>query len=164
MNPVRIPVVSTLLCLTFLLPACSDVAKREDAARARYHAYAGAPVDSFTWLGRYDGWTSLGNNELVIWTTPFDAYLIRVMPPCIDLPFTNAIGVTSTARTVSARFDFVLVHGQGARSPAANFRCPIAEIRPVDYKRMRREQREQGPLPGAQPAPPPGQSQSSSGT
>jgi hypothetical protein len=163
MIPVRLTVASALLGLTLVLPACSDFTQRQDALNARFHAYAGAPVDQFTWLGRYDGWESIGHDELVLWTTPFDAYLIRVVPPCIDLPFANVIGLTSTTRTVSQRFDFVLVHHAGeGRGHFSEFRCPIAEIRPVDYKRMRHDLREHGPLPGAQPAA--GQAQSSTGT
>jgi hypothetical protein len=155
MTSVRLAgVMSAWLAATALLCSCSDLAQREDAERARYHSYAGAPVDHFTWLGRYEGWQSLGKDELVLWTTPWDAYLIRVTPPCIDLPFVNGIGVTSTARTVSAHFDFVLVRSQGGeRGAAVPWRCPIAEIRPVDYRRMRKEMREHAPLPGAPAAP-----------
>jgi hypothetical protein len=162
MTSVRLSaVLSASLAATALLCACSDFAQRQDAERARYHSYAGAPVDSFTWLGHYEGWQSLGKDELVLWTTPWDAYLVRVAPPCTELPYANGIGVTSTARTVSSRFDFVLVHNQGERAPAVPWRCPIAEIRPVDYRRMRQDMREHAPLPGAPAAPAQGQGSSS---
>jgi len=140
------------------LPACTHVAERQDLERQRYHSYAGPPVEQFTWLGRYYSWSPLGNDELVVFTTPFDAYLLRVLPPCVDLPFANVIGLTDTARTVSSRFDFVLVHSPGmGRGFAGLFRCPIAEIRPIDYQRLRRDIREHGPLKGApaENAPPP---------
>jgi len=80
-------------------------------------------------------WSPVGTNELVIWTTPFQAYLIKVAPPCDNLQFVNRIGLTSTANTVNARFDFVKV-GHG-------WRCPIQEIRPVDYRRMRQDMRKE---------------------
>jgi hypothetical protein len=139
-----ISLTAALLAATSLRAACSSVpyAQREAAERARYEAYASKPVERFTWLGRYDSWHSLGQYELVIWPTPFDAYLIKVMPPCEDLPFANTIGLTSTASTVSARFDFVIVHRAGAGGGAlSNWRCPIQEIRPVDYRRMRQDMR-----------------------
>ncbi|MBV9344494.1 MAG: hypothetical protein JOZ03_05830, partial [Gammaproteobacteria bacterium] len=59
-------------------------------------------------------------------------YLIRVNGPCPDLPFATRVGLTSTGSTVYARFDFV---------KAGHWRCQIAEIRPVDYRRMRAETR-----------------------
>lgn len=161
MNLVRLRVVRVVLAIVLLplLPACAagSFAQRQDAQRDQYHAYAGPPVEQFTWLGRYYSWSPLGHDELVVFTTPFDAYLLRVLPPCTDLPFANVIGLTDTARTVSRRFDFVLVHTPGLRGPASLFRCPIDEIRKVDYQRMRQDIREHGPLKGApaQSAPPP---------
>jgi hypothetical protein len=126
-----------LLSATALLTACSGIPlkQRQDAQRARYEAYAGPPVEQFTWLGRYDSWQPIGTNEVVVWTTPFQAYLIKVAPPCDNLQFVNRIGLTSTANTVSARFDFVKVGRQ--------WRCPIQEIRPVDYQRMRQDMRKE---------------------
>ena len=126
-----------LLSATALLTACSGIPlkQRQDEQRARYEAYAGPPIEKFTWLGRYDSWQSIGTNQLVVWTTPFQAYLIKVAPPCENLQFANRIGLTSTANTVSARFDFVKVGHQ--------WRCPIQEIRPVDYQRMRQDMRKQ---------------------
>jgi hypothetical protein len=154
MNAVRLPVLAcAALMSAWLSSACTDFARRQDAERARYESYAGPPVEQITWLGRYDGWTSLGKDELVLWTTPFDAYLIKVVPPCTDLPWAERIGITSTASTVSSRFDFVEVHRAGERGPGSRWRCPIAEIRPVDYRRMRHDLREQvKPAHGGEPA------------
>jgi hypothetical protein len=130
-----------------LLTACSGIPlkERQDAQRSRYEAYAGAPVDQFTWLGRYDSWQPIGTNELVVWTTPSQAYLIKVAPPCDNLNFVNRIGLTSTGSTVSARFDFVKV---GHR-----WRCPIQEIRPIDYQRMRTDLRQEKENATGSPAP-----------
>jgi hypothetical protein len=136
MSTLKIP-GAWLLSATALLTACSGIPlkQRQDEQRARYEAYAGPPIEKFTWLGRYDSWQSIGTNQLVVWTTPFQAYLIKVAPPCENLQFANRIGLTSTASTVSARFDFVKVGHQ--------WRCPIQEIRPVDYQRMRQDMRKQ---------------------
>ncbi len=125
-----------LLPTVALLTACSGIPlkQRQEAERSRYESYAGPPVESFTYLGRYDSWQSIGTNQVVVWTTPFQAYLIKVAPPCNNLEFAQRIGLTSTANTVSSRFDFVKV---------GHWRCPIQEIRPVDYQRMRQDMRKE---------------------
>jgi hypothetical protein len=136
-----------LLSATALLTACSGIPlkQRQDEQRARYEAYAGPPIEQFTYLGRYDSWQPIGTNALVVWTTINQAYLITVAPPCENLEFTNRIGLTQTANTVSARFDFVKVGHQ--------WRCPIQQIRPVDYLRMRQDMRkEREAAKAAQPA------------
>lgn len=134
-----------LLPAVALLTACSGIPlrSRQDAERARYEAYAGPPIPQFTWLGSYDSWASIGTNELVVWTSPFQAYLIKVAPPCENLEFANRIGLTSTANTVYARFDFVKV---------SHWRCPIQEIRPVDYQRMRQDMRKEAATGSPAPA------------
>jgi hypothetical protein len=117
-----------------VLAACTDIplSKREQAETARYLQYAGPPIDEFTYLGRYDSWTALNKDQIVVWTTINDAYLITVAQPCTDLPFVQHIGLTSTQHTVNRRFDFVKVHGQN---------CFIKEIRPVNYLKMKQDAR-----------------------
>jgi hypothetical protein len=74
-----------------------------------------------------------------VFTVPDEAYLLKVWPPC-DLRFVvNAIGITSTARTVYARVDSITVNSAG--TGPGRWRCPIEEIRKLDYRRMRAEQR-----------------------
>ena len=129
-------IVSMLATVT----ACSGIPleRRQDERRTRYETYAGAPVQQFTWFGHYDSWEPIGTNELVVRTTSSQAYLIRVAPPCENLEFTNRIEITSTANTVSAHFDFVKVgDSSGPR------RCPIQEIRPLDYLKMRQDMRKE---------------------
>jgi hypothetical protein len=123
------------------LTACSGIPleRRQDERRTRYESYAGAPIQQFTWLGHYDSWEPIGTNELVVRTTPNQAYLIRVAPPCENLEFTNRIEITSTANTVSAHFDFVKV----GVSSGGHWRCPIQEIRPLDYLKMRQDLRKE---------------------
>jgi hypothetical protein len=118
-----------------MLAACqSGIPRHESQAqmRERYAAYAGQPLDRMTWLGHFYSWESLGDNRLVVYTTPSDAYLLSVTPPCTDLNFVQSIGLTSTAGTVYPRLDSVKVRG---------WRCPIAEIRRIDYARMRADLR-----------------------
>lgn len=125
-----------LLATAAVLTACSGIPlkEREQAERDRYEAYAGQPVDHFTWFGHYDGWDPIGPHELVVWTDINRAYLVKVASPCEDLRFANRMGLTSTASTVYAKFDYVTVRG---------WRCPIQEIRPIDYKRLREDLRKE---------------------
>jgi hypothetical protein len=124
-----------------LLAACAtNIAPQREPtgvlpARARYLAYAGAPVDHFTWLGRYDGWEALSDDELVLFLSPTKAYYIRVWAPCGTrggLRWVWHIGLTSTGGAVYTRFDSVL---------ADRWRCPISELRPVDWGRMKADSR-----------------------
>jgi hypothetical protein len=125
-----------VLCvaMTLLGVACSGIPQRinDQQLREQYLQYAGAPIDHFTYLSRYDSWRALSRTQLVVWTTMNDAYLLTVREPCINLQFTQRIGLSSTAGTVSNGLDFVLVDHD---------RCQITEIRPVEYKQMRADLR-----------------------
>ena len=128
-----------------LLVGCaSSTHQSDEERRAQYAAYAGPPIERFTWLGHFDGWEALGATDLIVFTTPSDAYLLKVWPPC-DLRFAfngrgaENIGVTSTGGTVSARLDSII-----ERSPSVGRAvCPISEIRRVDYRRMLADERRQ---------------------
>jgi hypothetical protein len=119
-----------------LLAACSSIplSQRDAAERARFEAYAGKPVDHFTWLTHYEGWEPISRNQLVVWTDINQAYLITVFQPCTDLMFARRIGLTSTADTVYAHFDHVRAEG---------WTCIIDTIQPVDYLRMEHDMRAQ---------------------
>jgi Family of unknown function (DUF6491) len=150
-----------------LLAACASSAPQQGSGPAptaqqqvlaRYRAYAGPPIDRFTWLGHFYSWQQLGRDELVVFTTPSDAYLVKVWSSC-DLRFVfNTIGVTSTGGTVSAHLDSVTIDS----GPTGRMVCPIDEIRRVDYRRMSadlRAKRQQSaaappnPAPALNPAP-----------
>ena len=119
-----------------LLASCSGIPlkQREAAERNRFEAYAGKPVDHFTWFTRYEGWEPISRNQLVVWTDINRAYLVTVFPPCTDLMFARRIGLTSTADTVYAHFDAIRAEG---------WRCIIDTIQPVDYRRMQQDMRKQ---------------------
>jgi|SRR5829696_10165827 len=120
-----------ILAAVAALTACAAMKNRETDVQtlARYMDYAGEPVDSFSYLGRFDGWRSLGRDRVVVWTGVNDAYLLTVQQPCQDLQFAQRIGVTSTGSTVSRGFDSVKVGN--------NQTCRITEIRPVNYKDLK---------------------------
>jgi hypothetical protein len=126
---------SLLLPALAVIAACSDAPplKRQQAELARYQAYAEAPVERIAYLGNYDGWTALSPTDLILWTTPRDPYLIKVSTPCTDLSFARHVSLESAvAHNVQTRFDYVKAKG---------WRCPIQEIRPVDYARMQADAR-----------------------
>ena len=121
--------VAAAALLIAALGACGSTPRKQSdpAVRDRFAAYAGAPIDHFNWLGRFDSWQSVSRSELVVFTTPWDAYLLKLWPPC-DTRFAQTIALTSTGSQVYAHLDAVTVDGN---------RCPIEEMRPVDYRRMR---------------------------
>jgi hypothetical protein len=160
-NPTKLTVtlrqargVAVLLAAVASLVACATTAQRKAAdvtpARARYLAYAGPPVSSFTWLGSYMGWEAVSDDELVLFLSPTRAYYLKVWSPCGDrggLRWVYHIGLTKTTGTVYTRFDSVI---------ADRWRCPISEIRPVDWGRMKADARAaRKALPAAGAAPPP---------
>jgi hypothetical protein len=125
-------------------------AAARQSALEQYGAYAGAPIDRFTWFGHFYSWEQLGRDRLVVFTTANDAYLLKVWPSC-DLRWViNTIAVSSTGPTVTARLDAVIIDS----APTGRMVCPIEEIRPVDYRRMLADRR--APAPGSA-APPPAQ-------
>jgi hypothetical protein len=124
-----------LLLSAIALTACSGIPRRESDEKelARYQPYTGEPVREFSIMRGITGWNSLSDDKLVVWTGINDAYLLTVGQPCSNLAFSNNIAFSSTLSTITT-FDFVRVRG--------GERCPITEIRPVDYQRMRADLRQ----------------------
>ncbi len=118
-----------IVCLTvaLLLTGCANTIARMKGADAElnYADYAGEPINSFA-MTTFDGWTVVGDKEVVIRTAVNNAYLIKVVGYCPNLKFTPTIGVTSSAGQVD-RFEKVIV---------GRDRCMISEIRPIDMVRM----------------------------
>ena len=138
--------MALLLGVLAMLAACSSIAlkEREQAEGARIQAYAGQPVHYLTRVGRYWGWKPISNEQALVWTTPDKGYLIKVQQPCEDLRFADRIGLTETLHTVySGGLDYMRVRGG---------RCPIEEIRPVDYARLRADLRREHQMERAQAA------------
>jgi hypothetical protein len=137
---------ATMASVLALLAGCASgtpLHESDQQIRARYAAYEGPPISQFTWLGHFYNWEALGKDELVVFTTPSDAYYLKVWPNC-DLRFAfngrgdQSISVTSTAGTVSAGLDSITEDSAALGRMA----CPISEIRKVDYRRMRADMRQ----------------------
>jgi hypothetical protein len=122
---------SLILLAAAVVSACSGIPRRESDQEmlARYESYAGKPVPDFQTFGHFDSWSVVDDRHVLIQTGPRDAYLVKVIPPCINLPFATRIGLTSRfPNTVQSGFDSIRV---GRES------CRIIEIRPVNYRQMR---------------------------
>ena len=120
------------LLAVFATAACASSPSHEDQQLALYRAHAGAPVRSFSYLGRFDRWEALGDTAVAVWTRPREGWLLDLGAPCLNLEYAIAIGVTSHTGQVSARIDDVLVD-----QPGQNVPCRIEEIRPLDAEAIR---------------------------
>lgn len=129
------PMQIVLAALALALSACATAGMSDNEKLALYRAHAAAPVNSFRYLNRIDGWTPLGDTALAIWTRPNEAYLLEINGPCPDLDFAQAIGLTSQMGIVYSRFDKVIPRtGIGGPEPIP---CHIREIRPLDVKAIK---------------------------
>lgn len=101
-------------------------ARNADEGELQAPAYQ--EVDSFSILSRLHSWQAIDDDTIIVWTTPFQPYLVELAYPSHDLRFAQAIGVTSIGSRVYAGFDSLRVGG---------FRYPINSI----YKMTREEAR-----------------------
>lgn len=114
-----------------LLAACAGTAPRDRMAERleEYRAVAGEPVPHFRYFQLWS-WEPLGHEAVAIYTRPGEAWLLDLTGPCLDLPYTPVIAVSSSLQRVYARFDNVYT---GRRQ----IPCRIETIRPVDVKKLR---------------------------
>lgn len=122
-----------ILVLAAMLSACATTGMSDSEKLAMYRSHAGAPVNSFHYFGRINGWTSLGDSAIAVWTRPNQAWLLDLAGRCPDLEYTPVIGVTSQFDRVSAKFDKVIARNRGSME----IPCQISEIRPLDVKAIR---------------------------
>ena len=123
-----------LICATeLILAGCSSsaIVRREGdtAGVERYAQSAGSPVENAPLLIRYEGWRALAADKIVIWANTDVGYLLTVTQPCTGLQSADRIQLTSRDALVRRGVDSVKVAGQS---------CQIAEIRPVDFRTMKR--------------------------
>ena len=122
--------IPILFCAALAATTCANADTDATMARTRavYERHAGAPVDEVRMWKLYD-WLPLGEDAFAVWTRPSaGVYLVVVDLPCTGLDFARTIGITSTQRTRSVRFDKVEFDGQ---------RCSMRSVRPVDYDAVR---------------------------
>lgn len=121
---------------SLIVVGCASMSGYESDEKklALYRQYAGPPVESIGIVSNSGGLSAIGPRDVVFWAGIDQPYLISVKAPCDNLLFANAIGVTynHSPDTLYARFDSLSVKG---------LRCPITEIRSVDYAKLRQDKR-----------------------
>lgn len=127
------PSLAILALLAATLSACATTGMSDSDKLALYRSHAGAPVNSFHYFGQINGWTSLGDSAIAVWTRPNQAWLLDLAGRCPDIEYTPVIGVTSQFNRVSAKFDKVIARNRGSME----IPCQISEIRPLDVKAIR---------------------------
>ena len=117
-----------------LLPGCASTGSLDDAQKlAIYQAAAGETVGSFSYLGRINGWTTVDDRNIAVWTRPREAWLLTFDGTCQDIDFAPVISLTSQSSRVYAGFDKVMVHNHNA----IQMPCRIREIRPLDTAKIK---------------------------
>ncbi len=140
------PIVLTMAlaaALATALGGCATAGTQlsDEAKLGLYRTHAGEPVGSFRYFGRLNGWAPLGDESLVVWTRPNEAYLLELFGPCHDLAFAPAIRISNQASTVYSSFDSVVPMGAGAIG-MWNIPCRIETIRPLQVNALKDAQRE----------------------
>jgi hypothetical protein len=121
-----------VLALCCAVPASADTAAYMAKELARYEKYAQPPVDRFPMTSLWS-WQVVGKDKVVVWSHLNTAYLITVYKPCINLDWTNALGITqNTSMHVDAKFDSIVFDHQN---------CRIEKIQPIDYTALRRDEK-----------------------
>ncbi len=135
-----------VLAAALLFTGCAT-SRPYGAALNEYLPFTGPPIQEFHFWDLYS-WEAVGPHQVVLWSTPWEAYFVTVGSPCFNLEWTNRLGVTSSAGTIS-HFEFVLV--------GHHERCQIIEIRPIDTKQLKvaRKKRSVEHAKGTEGAPPP---------
>lgn len=130
---------ATAAIVAMAFTGCANKAGDVDTRNARYIQAAGAPVESFPWVGGpIERWWDVASDKLVVWTGVDTAYLLTVQGPCLELAVAQGIEVTHTAGVVNRGFDYVEF--------GRHKRCQIIEIRPVDYKKVREAEAGKAPV------------------
>jgi hypothetical protein len=127
------PIAAAWLALA--LSACTtstEFRARQDSELARFERHAGAPVERINTYTGLDRWQSLAADKLVIWTSVNRVFLLTLRAPCSGLEFQQVIAITSSNNIIDRSFDRVQVDGLS---------CYLSEIRPIDYKALKQEER-----------------------
>ena len=134
----RVLAATAALLGLVVLPGCAGTGTAGGSQKlATYLEAAGAPVNSFSYHGRINGWTSIDDEHIAVWTRPSEAFLLGFIGRCHDIDYAPMISLTSQANRVYAGFDEVMVQGRGGiRMP-----CRIREIRPLDTGRLKAAER-----------------------
>ena len=133
-HPNKLISVAAAALLTLGALGASDYANARAASNESANSSASdqtpayEQVDSFVMWNHPYSWSPIDDRTVVLWPTPFEAYLVRIAYPSHDMRFVQHIGVTQSTSRVYAKFDALQIRG---------FRYPIDSI----YKLTREEAR-----------------------
>lgn len=100
------------LLTMFVSTACATSAmtqkEKTDAYRQFIVTEKLEPLDKITSF-KFDDWSPLGDEHLIISTSVRKMYLITLSQRCSDLRFANAIKIHNTGSSLSAKFDSISV-------------------------------------------------------
>ena len=128
----------TLLLILLGLISGPVFANNAGALDQKYHFAGLETVDHFkNWT--IDGWNVIDRRSLIVYASPSRAYLLILDRHLWDLRFSEAIFISSTASTVSERFDTVRVLNRRTISTPAR----IVKMYRLEGKEQRRLVRDQ---------------------
>jgi hypothetical protein len=135
-KPMRIVHFVALALMLAAIGAQADTREYEKGQLARFERYAGPPIEEVPMFQMWQ-WQVVGPQQLVVWSTIHDAYLVHVDKGCNRLQWTHGLSLTQEMRQkVTRKFDYVAFGDQ---------RCKITSIRPIDYRTMVKEGAAQPP-------------------
>jgi len=123
-----------MLCVALIGCATTPGNDRDTQRLVEVSAIAGKAVPSFSYLS-LNSYEPIGESDLLVFTSPREAWLLHLDGTCRDLDFGQSVELTSNFGRVSAGFDKVIVRD----SPMP---CRIQQIRPVDTSLLKRIERE----------------------
>lgn len=85
-------------------------------------------VGQIRYLGSLNGWRRIDDSSLIVWTSPFQPYLVELSRKSRDLKFANGLAITSSGGQIAEKFDSVIVDG---------IRYPIRAIYKLDRQTAR---------------------------
>ena len=112
MNIKSITGLSLLVVLSAFITACATNTMTKNEKTEAYDQFIASEkleeLISITTF-RYDGWSSLGIEHLIISTSFNKPYLIKLTKPCHDLSFAETIAIHNMGSTLRAKFDSISV-------------------------------------------------------
>jgi len=133
-NPIRVSIAAIAL---LLVAACASPKHKDGDAAAKpakpkvttddYRRYVRGFATGFS-FSRMDDWDSPDPNHVVVWTSPYEAYLLTLFGACFGLDSAHTILLSTRGSMVTPGSDAVMV---------GNERCPIQNVERLDAKAMK---------------------------
>jgi len=118
----------SLVCAVFI-SSCATNTMSVTEKTAAYDQYIAdeklEQMDRITSF-KFDSWSSLGQEHLIISTTFNKPYLIKLRQKCMNLRFAHVIKINNTGSTLNAKFDSISVPG------TMGIKCFIKSIHKLD--------------------------------